>query len=152
MQNKKIAIYSGRFQMSHTGHVKAYTNLFNQFDDAFIAMSDIYDDSNSDSPFTFDQRVDLLCASGIPYSKIIQVKNPYVAKEIVSKYDDSTIITFIVGEKDRDRFNFNQKLNGKPKYLQSYDENKDNLKSQKDHAYVKFMPTIYFNIPLTLLF
>ena len=143
---KKVAIYPGRFQFPHKGHLQTYQQLVKQFDTVWVAMTNCFDDSNSDSPLNYDDRRKLLIELGIwPYD-ITQIKNPYRCDEIVDYYQDDTIIVFIVGEKDRDRFDFGPKLDGSAKYLQSYEDNQDDLRSKTQHAYVKFAPTATFQI------
>lgn len=141
-----VAIFSGRFQPPHCGHLKIYEWLQNKFDVTYIATSNKTDDVKS--PFTFDEKKTLFEFAGIPSSNVVQVKNPYIADEIVSQYDDAKII-FAVSEKDMEnnpRFTFENKKNGEPSYLQSYAKNEHNLQSFKHHAYVIEVPTFNFSV------
>lgn len=145
---KTVVIFPGRFQPPHIGHMKSWKWLKQKYGDAFIATSDKVDPPRS--PFNFQEKKRLMMHAGIPSNAIVQVKNPYVAQEIVSKYnpEDITLI-FAVSEKDMDedpRFTFKPKKDGSPAYLQSFKDNQGNLKSAKEHAYVATVPTFNFSV------
>lgn len=111
-----IGIYAGRFQPFHKNHFLAWEWLSNKFKNSFIGTSNI---TGPKSPFSFnDKKYIMTTAFNIPSSKIVQIKNPYKAEEIVSKFDPKkTAIVFGVGKKDASR------LGGK--YFREY---KDGMK------------------------
>lgn len=140
MNRKTVAIYPGRFQMPHKGHLSVYSHLSNKFTECFVAMSDLHADSNSESPFTFEQRRKLLNALGVPLNRIVKVHNPYIASEIITRHcgrDD--VVVFGIGEKDKDRISFGNKKDGSAKYLQPWTPGV--LESNRKHGYVYVVPT-----------
>lgn len=142
---KTISILPGRFQPPHKGHLDSWDWLRRKFGTAFIATSDKVELPKS--PFNFNEKKTLLSFAGIPSSNIIQVKNPYIALELVEKYDeDKTIVIFGVSEKDKERFPFKPKKDGSPGYFQPYEKNKNNLQPRKHHGYIVVVPTVEFNV------
>jgi len=143
-----VAIYPGRFQPPHIGHMKAWKYLKDKFGDAFVATSDKVDPPRS--PFNFNEKKKLLMHAGVPAQNVVQVKNPYRADEIVKDFDpNKTVLVFAVSEKDMaedPRFSFKPKKDGSPSYLQSYKENQADLKPLSTHAYVATVPTFKFNV------
>lgn len=142
-----VVIYPGRFQPLHQAHQQVYRNLQARFPDAdvYIATSDKTDDDKS--PFTFQDKVAMARAAGLPTDKIVQVKSPYAPQEITSRYDpQGTVLLIAVGAKDMaedPRFHFGKKKDGSPTYLQQYDD-MDHAKSMDQHGYVIEAPTIEF--------
>ena len=147
-QYKKIAILPGRFHPPHIGHMKSWQWLRSKFDDAYVATSDKVDPPKS--PFNFQEKKAMFIHAGVPANRIVQVKNPYQANEIVSQFDPSkTIVLFGVSEKDMDedpRFSFKPKKDGSPGFLQPYKPNMGDLKTVDQHAYVVTVPTFKFNV------
>ena len=145
---KTIAVMPGRYQPPHIGHLQMWQWLTDKFGDAYIATSDKVDPPRS--PFNFAEKKSMFMHAGVPADHIINVKNPYVATEIVSKYPmDSTVVVFAISEKDMaesPRFAFKPKKDGSPSYLQSYKENMGDLKPQSEHAYIATVPTFKFNV------
>lgn len=102
---KTIVTYVGRFQPFHKGHYATYEHLVKKFgkDNVYIGTSDKIEIPKS--PFRFKEKVEIMTTMfGIPKNRIIEVKNPYVPKEILDKFDENTtaFIT-VVGEKDSGR-------------------------------------------------
>jgi hypothetical protein len=143
---KKVIIYPGRFQLPHKGHKFVYDYLEKKFNsNVYIATSNVVEKPKS--PFSFIEKQALLEFCGIAKKFIVNVKNPYLAEEILSKYDkNKTIAIFGVGEKDFDRFPFGQKKDGTLRYFQEYDKFKNDLKPIKDHAYIIIVPTHTFKV------
>jgi len=89
---------------------------------------------------------------GIPASHIVEVKNPYQAKEIVDNLPDpqNTALIFAVSQKDMQgedtRFKFGTKKNGDPSYMQPLPENLKQLQPLTKHAYVDVTPTVNFKV------
>lgn len=145
---KFVAIMSGRFQPPHIGHMKAWKWMNSEFGNAFIATSDKVDPPRS--PFNFVEKKSMFIHAGVPADRVVQVKNPYRADEIVSKFDaDNTVLVFGVSQKDMDedpRFSFGPKKDGSASYLQSYKQNIANIKPISQHGYVAVIPTFKFNV------
>ena len=148
---KKLVIYPGRFQPFHKGHAQVFKWLKNKFGDAIIATSDKVEAPKS--PFNFNEKKQMMKLAGVPASKIKQVLNPYLAREILKDYDPkTTVLIFAVSQKDMEedpRFSFLTKK-GKPGYLQKYDDHEDNLQPfgdvQKMKGYVIVAPTFTFDV------
>lgn len=145
---KKLAIMPGRFQPPHIGHMKAWKWMNSEFGNAYVATSDKVDPPRS--PFTFAEKKSLFMFAGVPADRIVQVKNPYRADEIVSKYDpNKTVLIFGVSKKDMEedpRFSFGTKKDGSPSYLQPYKEHMANLRPMSEHGYVAVVPTFKFSV------
>ena len=95
-----VAIYPGRFQPMGKHHAQTYKWLQSKFKDAYVATSGKVDLPKS--PFSFGEKKKIINSHGI--SKVVQVKNPYQSKEILSKYDpETTAVVFMVGKKDAQR-------------------------------------------------
>jgi cytidyltransferase-like protein len=148
--SKIVVIYPGRFQPFHLGHASVYNSLKKQFPgaDIIIATSDKVDPI--DSPFTFDERKRMIIASKVDSSAVQKAVNPYLAKEILSKYDpSSTVAIFAVGKKDMEgseaRFKFGLKKDGNPTYYQPFKNVNDSLTFDK-HGYIVTAPTTVFKV------
>lgn len=148
--SKIVVIYPGRFQPFHLGHASVYNSLRKQFPgaDVIIATSDKTDPI--DSPFTFEERKKMIVASKVDSSAIQKAVNPYLAKEILAKYDSSsTVAIFAVGKKDMAgtgaRFKFGLKKDGSPAYYQPFKNVNDSLTFDK-HGYIVVAPTTTFKV------
>jgi hypothetical protein len=145
-----LVIYPGRFHPFHRGHKASYDWLTNQFGDnnVYIASSSVQ--APDTSPFSFDDKVMMMTKLGIPSSHIVNVKNPYQAKEITSRLSDEekadTVLIFAVSAKDAERFNFAPKKDGSPGYLQPVPDNKKGMKPMTQHGYVAITPTVNFKV------
>ena len=84
-------------------------------------------------------------------TNVVQVKNPYQAQELTSKYDsETTALLFAVGAKDmkeNPRFKIGFKKNGDPSYFQNYEDNKLNLQPFTKHGYLVVAPHVNIPIP-----
>jgi cytidyltransferase-like protein len=146
-----IGLYPGRFQPFHKGHKSVYEYVKSNFKHAFIVTSDKTD--NKKSPFNFQDKKRIITQlMNIPSSDLVQVRNPYQALEVVSKFDQDThYAVFHVSQKDMDedpRFQFPSdglamKKNGEPAYLQKWN---GNPKPLSQHAYIGVAPTLDFKI------
>lgn len=145
---RKVAIMPGRFQPPHIGHMKAWKWLKNEFGEAYIGTSDKVEPGRS--PFNFAEKKALFMHAGVPANNIVQVKNPYVATEIVSKFPpESTVVIFGISQKDMEdnpRFSFKPKKDGSPSFLQPYKDNINDLRPVSEHAYMMTIPTFNFNV------
>jgi len=113
---RTIVVYSGRFQPFHKGHYVSYLKLAQKFGKSNVYIGTSNDTSGPKSPFNFNEKVKIITTMfGIPEDKIVQVRNPYAPKEILSQFDGkTTAYVAAVGEKDADR------LAGK--YFKPYNE------------------------------
>ncbi|CAB4137793.1 Cytidyltransferase-like domain containing protein [uncultured Caudovirales phage] len=148
---RTVVIYPGRFHPFHRGHKASYDYLVKQFGEGnvFVVSSDKQDPATS--PFSFEDKMDMMTKLGIPSGQIAQVKNPYQAQEITREIDDkdNTVLIFAVSEKDMSgpdaRFNFKPKADGSPGYIQPMPAN-GKLKPMSKHAYVAVTPTVNFRV------
>ena len=128
---KTVVTYVGRFHPFHSGHNAVYQQLVKKFgkDSVYIGTSDKVELPKS--PFRFKEKVQIMNTMfGIPKNKIVQVRNPYQPKEILSKFDEeTTAFVTVVGEKDKDRLR-----PGTGGYFDLY--NGDVSKPMKDGGYV----------------
>ena len=146
---KQVVIYPGRFHPFHKGHASVYNKLKEEFPTADIFISTSGKTNDTNSPFAFDEKRAMVLSSGIDQGIVVQTTNPYMATEIVEKYDlDKTQVIFAVSEKDmqgdKPRFKFGVKKDGTPSYFQPYnDKSSDNALK---HAYITTLPTADFTI------
>jgi hypothetical protein len=114
----------------------------------YIASSSVQ--APDTSPFEFSDKVKMATKLGVPASHVINVKNPYQAKEITSTLSDeekdNTALIFAVSAKDAERFNFAPKKDGSPGYLQPVPDNKKGMKPMTKHGYVAITPTVNFKV------
>ena len=77
---------------------------------------------------------------GIPKNRIIQEKSPYVAKNVLKKYNkDTTAVIYMFGAKDAGR------LSG-GKYFQDYKKNKNKMNGYEDNGYVLTAPHVSIKV------
>lgn len=137
---KIIVIYPGRFQPFGPHHFQSYQWLTKIFGagNVFIATSN-HTDVNS--PLSFAEKKYCILKYAINPDKIIEVKNPYKADEITSKFDSNeTSVIFAYGKKDFGRIKFTKK-DGTSGYIQEYYGQK-NLKPLSQCGYALEMPHI----------
>jgi hypothetical protein len=147
-----LVVYPGRFHPFHLGHKASYDYLTKKYgaDNVYIATSDVQ--APATSPFSYSDKVAMMTKLGIPASHIVQVKNPYQAKEITDGLPDpeNTALIFAISEKDMTgdgaRFKFGTKKNGDPSYMQPLPENLKKLQPLSKHAYVDVAPTVNFKV------
>jgi hypothetical protein len=144
-----VAIYPGRFQPFGQHHAKAFAWLQSQFgkQNAYVATSDKIDLPKS--PFSFKEKKAIINQYGI--INVVQVKNPYKAEELLSKFDPATTaVVFMVGDKDMredPRFRIGKLKSGKDSYFQDYKSNKDNMMGYDQHGYLIVAPHVSLDVP-----
>ena len=145
-----VVIYPGRFHPFHKGHSSIYNKLTQKFPyaDVYITTSGKTDEDTS--PFTFDEKKEMMISAGVDADKIVQVASPYIAKEITERYDgDNTKIIYVVSQKDMEgssaRFKFGTKRDGTPSYFQPF-ESVGESEYMSKHGYVDVLPTMDFKI------
>jgi hypothetical protein len=135
-QNEKrsIAIYPGRFQPMGRHHFQTYQELAvqNGIENTFVATSN---NMGPNSPLSFEQKKSIMEAHGIPSSQIVEVRNPYYAKEV---YEDmgppeEVEVQYFVGSKDMKENPRFQKTSGTTK--EGYDWN------------IGVLPHVEINVP-----
>jgi len=68
---------------------------------------------------------------GIPKNRIVMEKSPYVAKNLLSKFNkDTTAVVYAFGKKDAGRLKA-----GKGKYFQDYKKSQGNINSYEENGY-----------------
>ncbi len=132
-----IAIYPGRFQPMGKHHYDVYKWAKSKFKDVYIATSDKVEIPKS--PFNFTEKSKIISKYGVPTNKIVAVKNPYIALEVVRKFDpNTTAAVFIIGQKDIDRLQHSKFFipwKGDAEY------------GYMDHAYYVIAPHISLKVP-----
>lgn len=151
---KKVIVYSGRFQPMLSHHKKVYDELQREFPDAdvYIGTSDKVEGSKS--PFDFKEKQLIAQAHGIDPKKVLMAKRPYHKDDYSTYFDEeNTHIFFAVGEKDLDRFPFNNvdektgldmtvRGEPKPKYYQKINTYKQDPQPMSMRGYITLAPTI----------
>jgi len=149
---KQIVIYPGRFQPMLRHHAEVYDNLKAKFPSAevYIGTSDKTDDDKS--PFNFKEKQLIAKGHGIDPNNVKFARSPYVHTFYDFEDQDNIVVIFAVGEKDSDRFIFdniddktglNMKKNGEPYYYQminTYDT--DNPVPMTKRGYIYNVPNI----------
>jgi hypothetical protein len=151
---KQVVIYPGRFQPMLSHHAEVYKQLQAQFPDSevFIGTSDKVELPKS--PFNFKEKQQIAAAHGIPADRVLAVTRTYHQEDYAKYFNPAeTIIVFAVGEKDLDRFPFNNvdpntgldmtvRGEAKPKYFQKINTLKASLKPMSERGYITLAPTI----------
>ena len=127
---KTIGVFGGRFQPFHSGHLATYKWLKTQVDEAYITTSDIKKPPRH--PMNFKEKVRHMVKVGIPKNRIVMEKSPYVAKNLLNKFDPkTTAVVYVVGGKDAGR------LGGK--YFKPYTKD---MKGFEEHGYIITAPQV----------
>ena len=126
---KTIGVFGGRFQPFHSGHLATYRWLFKQVDEAYITTSNIKQPPRH--PMNFKEKVRHMVKMGIPKNRIVEEKSPYVAKNLLNKFNsDTTAVVYAFGQKDAGRLKA-----GKGKYFQDYKKSKGNINGYEENGY-----------------
>lgn len=145
-----VVIYPGRFHPFHKGHTSVYNKLTQKFPNAHVYVTTSGKIDSEKSPFNFDEKKTMMIAAGVDPDKVVEVKSPYIANEITSRYDsDNTKIVYAVSQKDMEgdnpRFKFGTKKDGSPSYFQPFISVGESEFMSK-HGYVDVLPTMDFNL------
>ena len=141
-----IVIMPGGFHPFHAGHAALYNSIKKKYG----ASSDIYvaaSDSQKQRPFPFKIKEKLAQISGVPTGEFVQVRSPFVPKEITDKYDpENDSIVFVRSEKDRNEYPKpgGTKKDGTPGYFQALPKSGSKVGSFKDVGYMDYLPTEEF--------
>ena len=131
---KTIGVFGGRFQPFHSGHLATYKWLATQVDEAYITTSNIKKPPRH--PMNFKEKVRHMTKMGIPANRIIEEKTPYVANNLLKKFNaDTTAVVYAFGKKDTGRLKAGTKKSGGKTYYQDYKKNKNDIKGYEEHGY-----------------
>jgi hypothetical protein len=141
---RTVAVYPGRFHVFHRGHQAVYDHLVKQYgpENVYIATS-AKQDAAKDSPFSYDDKIQMMTRMGVPPSRIIKVTNPYKIEEISKSLGLDTAqdhLIYALGAKDAQRFKYTP---DSPLQLLSQTRK---LAPVDKHAYVQEVPTATFNV------
>ena len=138
---KVIAIYPGRFQPFGPHHKKVYDTLKSKFGEAYITTSDIQRPPRH--PMNFNEKIKHMTKMGIPKNRIIKEKVPYVANNLLKKFNPKeTAVVYVFGAKDAGRLKGGKKKSGGLTYYQDLKKNLKNLKGFEEHGYIYEAPTV----------
>jgi len=138
---KVIAIYPGRFQPFGPHHKKVFEALKSKFGEAYITTSDIQRPPRH--PMNFNEKVKHMVKMGIPKNRIVKEKVPYVANNLLKKFDkDTTAVVYVFGAKDAGRLKGGKKKSGGLTYYQDFKKNINNLKGFEEHGYIYEAPFV----------
>ena len=138
---KVIAIYPGRFQPFGPHHKKVFDALQSKFGEAYITTSDIKQPPRH--PMNYNEKIRHMVKMGIPKNRIIKEKVPYVANNLLRKFNkDTTAVVYVFGAKDAGRLKGGKKKSGGLTYYQDLKSNANNLKGFEEHGYIYTAPTV----------
>ena len=136
---KVIGVFGGRFQPFHSGHLATYKWLSKQVDEAYITTSNIKKPPRH--PMNFKEKVRHMVKVGIPKNRIIEEKTPYVATNLLKKFDpETTAVVYAFGEKDAGRLKAGTKKSGGKTYYQDYKKSKGDIRGYEEHGYFVTAP------------
>ena len=149
---KKVIVYPGRFQPMLSHHAEVYRKLQAAYPDAEVYIGSSDKVEMPKSPFNFSEKQQIAQAHGIDPKKVLQVSRPY-HKDDYPFDEKNTVLIFAVGEKDLDRFPFNNvdpktgldmTLRGeeRPKYYQKLETMDNNPLPMSDRGYITLAPTV----------
>ena len=136
---KTIGVFGGRFQPFHSGHLATYKWLASQVDEAYITTSNIKKPPRH--PMNFKEKVRHMVKVGIPKNRIIEEKTPYVATNLLKKFDPkTTAVVYAFGQKDAGRLKAGTKKGGGKTYYQDYKKSKGDIRGFEEHGYFVTAP------------
>ena len=96
---KQLVIMPGGFHPFHAGHLALYQSAKQAFPDADVKVAASNDTSARPFPFALKEKLAQL--AGVPPGNFYQVKSPFGAEEITSKYNpETTQLIFVRSEKN----------------------------------------------------
>jgi hypothetical protein len=144
-----IVIMPGGFHPFHAGHAALYQSAVKAFPGAEVFVAATNDTSNRPFPFAIKEKLAKL--AGVQPNHFYQVKSPFRAEEITSKFDpDQDRLIFVRSEKDADKppQAGGVKKDGNPAYLQPL-AGQTNIRPFSEHAYMAYLPTVEFGPGMT---
>ena len=139
----------GGFHPFHAGHAALYQSAVKAFPGAEVFVAATNDTSNRPFPFAIKEKLAKL--AGVQPNHFYQVKSPFRAEEITSKFDpDQDRLIFVRSEKDADKppQAGGVKKDGNPAYLQPL-AGQTNIRPFSEHAYMAYLPTVEFGPGMT---
>jgi hypothetical protein len=144
-----IVVMPGGFHPFHAGHAALYQSARRTFPDAEVYVAATND--TSARPFPFAVKEKLAKLAGVEPGHFVQVKSPFRAEEITSKFDpNKDQLIFVRSEKDSTKppQPGGVKKDGSPSYLQPLVGAKK-LEPFAKHAYMAYLPTVEFGPGMT---
>jgi hypothetical protein len=145
----QIVIMPGGFHPFHAGHAALYDSARKAFPGAEVYVAATNDTSSRPFPFAVKEKLAKL--AGVEPGHFVQVKSPFQAPEITSKYDPAQDqLIFVRSEKDATKQPQagGVKKDGSPSYLQPLKGQKT-LEPFNKHAYMAYLPTVEFGPGMT---
>ena len=144
-----VVIMPGGFHPFHAGHLALYQSAQRAFSDAEVFVAATND--TSARPFPFAVKEKLAKLAGVEPGHFVQVKSPFRAEEITSRFDPARdTLIFVRSEKDATKQpqSGGIKKDGNPAYLQPLMGAK-RLEPFAKHAYMAYLPTVEFGPGMT---
>jgi cytidyltransferase-like protein len=158
-----VVVFPGRFHPFHKGHKSIYESLKSQYPNSKVVIATSDKTNDTDSPFTFEEKKQMMILAGIPADAIMEVKtSPYNIEEYINALDideDTNSLYLAVSQKDMDgpdaRFQFPttglaMTAKGKEKALQRLPAEEKDIRPVGDkasrRAYVITLDTKPFNV------
>jgi hypothetical protein len=144
-----IVIMPGGFHPFHAGHAALYQSALKAFPGAEVFVAATNDTSTRPFPFAIKEKLAKL--AGVQPGHFVQVKSPFRAEEITSKFNpDKDRLIFVRSEKDANKppQAGGNKKDGNPAYLQPL-AGQQNIRPFKEHAYMAYLPTVEFGPGMT---
>ena len=144
-----VVIMPGGFHPFHAGHLALYQSAQRTFPDAEVFVAATND--TSARPFPFAVKEKLAKLAGVEPGHFVQVKSPFRAEEITSKFNpNKDAVIFVRSDKDATKppQGGGIKKDGTPAYLQPLLGAKT-LEPFARHAYMAYLPTVEFGPGMT---
>lgn len=144
-----VVVMPGGFHPFHAGHAALYQSARRAFPDAEVFVAATNDTSTRPFPFAIKEKLAQL--AGVESGHFVQVKSPFRAEEITSRFDpEKDVLIFVRSEKDENKppQAGGVKKDGSPAYLQKL-EQVDRIEPFKKHAYMAYLPTVEFGPGMT---
>lgn len=158
MSQRTIAIYPGRFQPMGRHHYETYRWACRKYGEENVYITTSGKIQEGRSPLSFQDKSNIMNLHGVPFSNIIQAKNPYAPKELFESKGielEEVKLVVIVGKKDMEenpRFsNLGMTKSTKrnpvprPTYFQALNESAN--KTADIHGYIDVAPHVSFKLP-----
>lgn len=145
----QIVIMPGGFHPFHAGHYALYQSAQRAFPRAEVFVAATNDTSTR--PFPFPVKEKLAKLAGVEPGHFVQVKSPFRAEEITSRFDPAKdVLIFVRSEKDADKppQAGGVKRDGSPSYLQPL-QGQTRYEPFSKHAYMAYLPTVEFGPGMT---
>jgi cytidyltransferase-like protein len=145
---QQLVIMPGGFHPFHAGHFDLYQQAQRAFPNAEVYVAATND--TSERPFPFALKEKLAKLAGVEPGHFVQVKSPFQAQEITSRFDpNATQLIFVRSTKDQNKppQPGGVKKNGELAYLQPYTD--DATAPMSQHGYMTYLPTVEFGPGMT---